>query len=123
MNYYEAVLVFSPDTNVDQIDQSIQKVQELIEKNGGKLESIDKWGIKRTAYPIDKYREAFYVVMQFASDASIMPDIEKLFRLNSRIIRHLTLKLDSKALAKRKTPEIKKEEVASHDEPKVARAE
>ncbi|MFH1379239.1 MAG: 30S ribosomal protein S6 [bacterium] len=123
MTHYEGVIVFSPDTPVEQIDQTLGKAQELIEKNGGKTESVDKWGNKRTAYPIGKYREGFYVVVQFISDALTVQETEKLFRLNSSVIRHLIVKLDKKALAKRIVPELNKEEVVSHDESKVAGAE
>lgn len=102
---YEQVLIFPPETLSEHIDEMLAKTREFIEKHGGTVISKDSWGRRRTAYPIDKHREGFYVVLQFTADPSIISEIDKSHRLNRRILRHLTVKRDVPVAQKQSVPE------------------
>ena len=100
MSSYEQVLIFPPDISPEQVEEVLAKTKELIEKKSGKIVSQDIWGRRKTAYPLGRYREGVYVILQFTAAPSLIPELEQSHRLNRRIMRHLTVKLDHRIVEK-----------------------
>lgn len=123
MNYYESVLIFSPEMSSEQVDTEMQQIKKFIEEQKGSLILVDKWGIRRTAYPLDKFREGLYVVLQHSCEPSVIQELEKMFRLNKSILRHLIVRLDPARIKINEVSEPKKEEVTSDENTPVARAQ
>lgn len=123
MNFYEQVIILSPESSDDQVSQVLGKTRDLVEKNGGEIILQDIWGRRRTAYQIGKYREGLYAVLQFTADSTKIEELNTTLRLNRRVIRHLTVKLDPSIIKKKAVAETKKEEVPSNEQPETARTE
>jgi small subunit ribosomal protein S6 len=117
---YENVLIFSPEIPIEQIDQILSKIQGIVEQQGGTISSTDKWGRRRTAYALKKFREVFYVVVRFVCEKSKVGEIEKFCKINASILRHLIINLDQARLAVQAIAEpkkeIKPEEVTVHEQ-------
>ncbi|MBQ4153477.1 MAG: 30S ribosomal protein S6, partial [Oscillospiraceae bacterium] len=56
---YESVVVINTKLGEDGIKAMVEKVSNLISKNGT-LESVDEWGKRRLAYPIEDETEGYY---------------------------------------------------------------
>ena len=54
MRYYEILYIVHPALEGGHLQDIIKSVDQLLEKNGAKIEAQDVWGKKKLAYPIDK---------------------------------------------------------------------
>ena len=111
---YETTFIVNAGLDDPQIDAVIEKVKELIVKNGGELRDVFKWGRKRFTYTIRKKNNGFYTVIEFSAPGDAIAKLERHYQLDENIIRYLTIQLDKKALkAKVAAAELLKEPAAS----------
>ena len=96
MKSYELMLIFDPSLEESKITEELSKITSLIEKNKGEILSKDIWGIKRLAYPVKHQENGFYVLLYFNSDSKVLLEIDRLNKINDKIIRHLIVKGNEK---------------------------
>ncbi|MFL2627090.1 MAG: 30S ribosomal protein S6 [Dehalococcoidia bacterium] len=89
MKQYELVIVISPEIDQENSDKIIDNLSNLISSNEGTVEDLDKWGIRKLAYPINKFREGNYISSIVNIDPSKVTIIEGSIRSNEDILRHL----------------------------------
>ncbi len=89
---YESVVVFVPELTDQELEEQIEWVKGLIEKNEGQVLKIDRWGKRKLAYEIEKKKEAYYVLFLFWGSPSTVENVEAQYRLNHNIIRYLSVK-------------------------------
>lgn len=89
-------LGFIIPSNVQEADTKavIDEVRGWIEAAGGAVTNVDYWGRRRLAYPIDDYREGYYVFLRMEYPTLQLSELERTMQLNERIIRHLVVRLD-----------------------------
>ncbi|OAG27644.1 30S ribosomal protein S6 [Thermodesulfatator autotrophicus] len=92
---YETLFVIHPD-HLDAKDEIVEKVSQIIQQDGGEVLKQDDWGLRKLAYPIEKKRQGYYYLMEFAAPAQTPPKLEQNFRIDERIIRFIVVKLDEK---------------------------
>ncbi len=95
---YESVVLINAALEDEQIDAIINRIKESITTHGGELIEVDKWGRKRLAYPVQKSKTGYYVILRFEADTSLIAIYERGLRLDETVIRYLTIALDSKAI-------------------------
>jgi len=98
---YETTFIVNASLDDHQIDAIIEKVKDLIVKNGGEIRELVKWGRKRFSYSIRKKNNGFYVVIEFGAGGDIVAKLERHYFLDENILRYLTLVLDKRALKAR----------------------
>jgi small subunit ribosomal protein S6 len=96
---YETTFIVDSLLQEDQINATIERTKSFIEKNGGKIKHIDRWGKRRLAYEIAKKQYGYYIYMRFQSEGSLIKDLEHNYKLDDAILRHLTV-LVPKAMLK-----------------------
>lgn len=101
---YESTFIVNAALDDAQIDGVIEKVKDVITKNGGELRDLAKWGRKRFVYTIRKKNNGFYVVCEFNAAGDLIPKLERHYQLDENIVRYLTIALDKKALQSRIKP-------------------
>lgn len=92
MNKYELLFIIANDVNEEKREQLINKFKGLIEEKGGEIAGVDKWGMKKFAYPINYKNEGFYVLVNFSSKPEIIEGISKLMNITDGIVRHMFVK-------------------------------
>ncbi|HML24761.1 MAG TPA: 30S ribosomal protein S6 [Aggregatilinea sp.] len=80
-----------PETEVPAV---VTTVREWVEALQGTVTNVDNWGRRRLAYPIDDYREGYYVFFKMSYPPQAVPELERQMHLSDRIIRHLVVRLD-----------------------------
>ena len=92
MNKYEVLYIL--DAKVDGVakDALIEKFSELVKANGGEVESVDKWGEKKLAYPIDYKTEGYYVLMNFTAAPEFPQELERQMRIADEVLRYMVIK-------------------------------
>jgi len=85
---YEAVVIFSMKQGEESVKESVEKFSKLISANG-ELESIDEWGKRTLAYPIDDETEGYYVIYNFNSEPSFPAQLERRLNITDGVLRSL----------------------------------
>ena len=90
--YYETMYILRPDIAEEEVAKHIEKYNNILEKNGGKVLDSQMRGKRRLAYTISKHREGIYVQLSHQGDGQHIAKIEKAMRLSEDVIRYLTIK-------------------------------
>ena len=64
MREYELVFIIKPTIEGDDVTAAVDKVTGYVEAISGEVASVDVWGRRNLAYPINNYREGTYVLLQ-----------------------------------------------------------
>lgn len=92
MTKYEMLYILNAEATDEVKEAIIAKFENLVKDNGGEVESIDKWGNKKLAYAIDYKTEGYYVLMTFASDPSLIKELDRVAGINENVLRRLITK-------------------------------
>lgn len=91
---YELVMVLSPEADEERVDGILERVTQVISQNGGSIAKRDNWGVRRLSYPIQKFREGNYVLLQFSCEPSSTKELEYSLKATLDVIRYLLIKKD-----------------------------
>lgn len=94
-NAYETVFILSATQGEDGIAALVQKFKELIEANGT-IESVDEWGKRRLAYPINKEVEGYYTLINFTSSPAFTAELDRIYKITDGVLRSLIIKKEIK---------------------------
>lgn len=100
-NYYELTYIINPVLEDDQTKEVVEKFTEFIRDNGGEIDEVDEWGIRKFAYEMDKKTSGYYVNAYFTAPGELIEKLERTLRIDDNIMRYLTLKYDAKMLRHR----------------------
>ena len=95
MRNYEGVFIINPDLSGDAAKGVVAQVQELVTKNGGRVEGLQEWGKRRLAYKIGKRHEGNYVLVNFQLDSKQTKKLEQTLKLNDQLLRFLLINKDA----------------------------
>lgn len=93
MRDYELVVIISPDVAEEDIPSTVDKVSDFITSRGGAMTEVDRWGKRRLAYPIRRFREGNYVVSRFSIEPGMTDQLEANLQMSENILRHLLVRL------------------------------
>ena len=88
MKNYELVFVVKPNAEDEVKEAVLNKIQEVISANG-EVEKVDTWGNKKLAYPIAKFTEGHYVLVNFAAGVEVPKELDRNLKINENVIRHM----------------------------------
>lgn len=94
MAKYELLYLLNNDSTEEVKAAEIEKYEEIVKSMGGVVVSTDKWGTKKTAYPINYKTEAYYVLMTFEAESNVLIELERVARIDSEVIRRMVTKLN-----------------------------
>ena len=93
---YEAVVIFSVKNGEDNIPALVEKFKTLIEANGT-LDSVDEWGKRKLAYPINYENEGYYVLYSFESEPEFPAEFERVINITDDAVRTMIVKVEKTA--------------------------
>jgi len=104
MRIYEELFIVKPDAPEEEVDQFVEQLRTQLTAAGATVDKIEKWGKRRLAYRVDKYREGAYVLLEFTAAADTVKELERRLRVSDLVIKFLTVRIDQtrKRLDKRK---------------------
>lgn len=92
MRDYELTILVKPDLTEKELDKEVKLLGDFLEKNGAKIKSKKDPEKRSTAYPVAKFREAWYVSMELSLDPQTLAGIEEKLRVTDNVVRHLLVK-------------------------------
>ena len=93
MNKYEVMFIAKPLEDAE-VDPIAEFVSNLIKKNGGNVEKVDRWGKRHLAYPVKKQADGNYVLINFEADPAVIKEIDRVTKIQDDILKHLIVKID-----------------------------
>jgi len=104
MRIYEELFILKPDAPEEEVDAFVEVLRTQLTAAGATVDKVDKWGKRRLAYKVDKYREGSYVLFQFTGGAETVKELERRLRVSDVVLKFLTVRIDEnlKRLEKRK---------------------
>ena len=91
INLYETICIIDSTKTEEETAALVEKFKSLIEKNG-EIESVDEWGKRRLAYPINDLNEGYYVLINFKSNAEFPTELERVYGITDGIIRDIVVR-------------------------------
>ena len=74
---YELVYIIDTAIEEDSRKELISRFNGMIEQNGGTVDSVDEWGKRRLAYPINDMPEGYYVLVHYTAEPTVPKEIER----------------------------------------------
>ncbi|KAA3659929.1 MAG: 30S ribosomal protein S6 [Chloroflexi bacterium] len=110
MREYEVTIIIQPKLEESGRNELIEQVnawlvgEEVTEEN---KPEVNHWGMRKMAYPIQKFAEGYYVHYSLNLDTTRVTDIERNFQYNENIIRYMVIR---KEVETKKEVETQKED-------------
>lgn len=100
MRLFETLLLFSPELSGDNREGLLKGIIGIIEREGGKIETVDQWGMRDLAYPVRKQMRGYYVLLTYQAPPQLIAELERNLRITEGLFKFLTVKLDDKPAPK-----------------------
>ena len=101
MRNYEIMILLDPNLQEDESTTLLEKIQQTITANKGKIIKVNQWGKRTLAYEIKKFQQAFYNIIDFELEPENIANIEKSIKFDEKIIRYLIVLGQEKILPKK----------------------
>jgi small subunit ribosomal protein S6 len=109
MRNYEMISILNPELTEENKKSAIQKTEEIIDKFKGEVFSVDEWGKKRLAYPIQKFAEGYYLQLNFAGPYEMIQELKRVLRISEQVLRFQIIRVEN-------PPEIDEENIQGTEE-------
>ena len=91
---YEVMFIIDADAPEDEVAQLSEGFQRIITDQGGTITKAEVMGKRRLAYPIGRKNEGTYILLEIEGAGSEIAELERRMRVNDRIIRYITVRVD-----------------------------
>ena len=92
---YDLTLLLDAETDEERRTKIIVDVETLIDKHGGSLVGRHDWGVRVTAFEIDKKAESDYHLIQFYATTDVLQALDHTLRITEGVNRFRVIKLRS----------------------------
>ena len=89
MRRYELTFIVEPGKDEEGVTGVVERVSQLVTGIDGNVTSVDVWGRKTLAYPINKHREGTYVRLEAEMPPANLVELERNLKLAEPVIRYL----------------------------------
>ena len=86
---YEVLYIIDPAQGEEGIAALVEKFKSLAE-GYGEVTSVDEWGKRRLAYPINDLAEGYYVLMNMEAKPEFPAELERVMKITDGVLRCLT---------------------------------
>lgn len=91
---YEIMYIVRPNVEESELKGIVKNFEEVLTKNGAKIESSKEMGQRELAYEIKKFKSGYYYLYEISSrDDKAEKEFNRLANLSEDIIRHMIIKL------------------------------
>jgi small subunit ribosomal protein S6 len=91
---YEILFIADPNLGEPEVDALTTLVQGYAEKEGGRIQKVEKWGKKRLAYLVGKHREGSYVLLVVEGGSALVKEVERRIRVTDGVVKFMTVRVD-----------------------------
>lgn len=96
VNCYETQYILRTDLGDEATEQAIARYITLLQEQGATGVQILSQRRQRLAYPIKKYTEGLYVLLEYEAEGRVVALLERAMRLSEDVLRYLTVRQESR---------------------------
>ncbi len=86
---YETLFAVSGNLAEEETKALVEKFVNLVKENATDV-TVNEWGKRRLAYPINYITEGYYVLVTFKSEPSFPLELERVFGITEGVLRYMT---------------------------------
>ena len=91
---YETIYIVKPDLAEEENKALTTRINEVIATMNGDVRKLEDWGVRKLAYPINKLPRGRYMYLRSDGDTALIAELERRLRLDDRVMRYQTVKLE-----------------------------
>ena len=97
MRHYETIFIVNPNLSEEEYGEILKKFRDLIDKSKGIMIKVEEWGKQKLAYQLMKFDSGFYVLFDYCGEAGMTVELERILKLDEKILNYQTIKLADQA--------------------------
>jgi len=97
MKSYECIFIFPPEATPEVRKQQLKNVEDLIRKFQGSVQVKTEWGRKSLAYSVKKFREGYFVLIDFQMAPAQIIEFRNTLQLQEELLKFMLVSKDVKA--------------------------
>lgn len=94
MNNYETIILIKNDIEEEERNKVIDIIKDYLNENG-KITKLDNIGVRKLAYEVRGYKEAYYYLIEFESEPDIIAELERKYRITDEILKFIVVRRDN----------------------------
>ena len=110
MRAYEFMFILDPTLDDAESLAVVERVEGILQAQGGQVVSLKPWERRRLAYPIAGHHEGLYMLCYFDAEPEAIAPIESRVRLAEGVLRFLILKIDEETRERDQAADQKRRE-------------
>jgi len=110
MRSYELMFIVVPTVTDEELEKLVAQMEGAVTTAGGEVLSADRLGKRKLAYPIARFEEGFYVLLNIRGTGELIKELERRLKVTDSVIRFVTVRVDKvlKRVEKTKAARLKK---------------
>lgn len=118
---YETIVIIRPDSAEDELAEIGDRVESVVDSEGGHILQTDDWGRRTLAYEIKdetegrNFERGIYHYYRYLSPPGTVSEVERNLRLLDPVLKFLTVKLDDDLIPDERLARTEEEEVVVPD--------
>ena len=91
---YEVVFIVDPGADDEEVSRLTENHKQIVTDQGGTITKEESWGKRPLAYEILHHTDGTFVLLEIEGSGREIAELERRMRVNDRIIRYLTVRVD-----------------------------
>ena len=120
MRIYEELFIVRPDITEEEADALVEQVRTTVTGAAGTIDKVEKWGVRKLAYRVEKRNEGYYILVQFTAKSATVKEVERRLRVNDAVMKFITVRIDEKLKKLEKRKKQRDKRAARKPAPQVA---
>ena len=101
---YDGTFILDPSLSEDKLQVLLDRIKNIIAENKGVINKLEKWGKRELPYQINKFKEGYFLKIEFSLDPKQRASMDKSMRLVEEVMRYNVYKEEVKK-SKETSPE------------------
>jgi small subunit ribosomal protein S6 len=109
------ICIINPNLDAESLNEVVAKLSDIITKLKGFVLKINEWGKKKLAYEIKQFDKGHYVLFDFCGNPDTVDTLERSLKLDERVLKYITVKIDDDADPEELMREERKQEIVAEE--------
>jgi small subunit ribosomal protein S6 len=88
---YETIYILRFDVDAETAERVQARVNDALEREGGKLVKVEAWGRRKLAYSLGKQRRGVYVYLKYVGSGGLVAEVERNLKLQEAVVKFMTV--------------------------------
>ena len=117
---YEELFIVRPNVTDEEINPLIEQLSGVVTSHGGTIDKVDKWGVRKLAYRVEKQTEGYYTLIQFSAPPDTVKEVERRLRVSDLVMKFINVRIDERLKKIEKRKKQREKRAARKPAPAVA---